>query len=73
MLALALAERLTHERLEPRIGNVPVWDALKPIAEQGIKVGMKALGVPRKNLLNTGFGKALETALDRSRVSGGCA
>jgi hypothetical protein len=73
VLARALAERLTHERLEPRIGNVPVWDVLKPIAEQGIKAGMKSLGVPCKNLLNSGFGKALEAALDRTRVSGGCA
>lgn len=73
VLALALAERLTHERLEPRIGNVPVWDALKPIVQEGIKAGMKAAGVPRKNLLATGFGAALESALSRTRASGGCA
>ena len=71
MLALSLAERLTHERLEPQLGGAPVWDALKPIAEQAIKAGMKELGIPRKNLLATGFGAALESALSRTRASGG--
>ena len=51
VLALALAERLTHERLEPRIGNVPVWDALKPIVQEGIKAGMKAAGVYYSQLI----------------------
>jgi hypothetical protein len=71
VLALAVAERLTHDRLEPRIGNAPVWDALKPLAEQGIRAGMKALGIPRKNLLASDFGRALESAFDRTRLSGG--
>jgi len=61
LLALAVAERLTHARLEPRIG-VPVWDALKPLAERGIKQGMKRLRVPRKNLLATPLGKIVAQA-----------
>ena len=71
LLALALAERLTHERLEPRIGGVPVWDFLKPLAQESIAAGMRALGVPRKNLLDTPLGKAAVDAFER--VSGGCA
>ena len=73
VLALSVAERLTHEKLEPRIGGVAVWNALKPLAEQGIKAGMKSLGVPRKNLFETPLGKIVADAFDRTRVSGGCA
>ena len=72
VLALSIAERLTHEKLEPRIGGVPVWDALKPLAQEGIKAGMKALGVPRRNLLDTPLGKIVSDALGPS-ISGGCA
>lgn len=62
VLALSVAERLTHTHVESRYG-VDVWPALKPLAQEGIKAGMKALGVPRKNLLASEFGKALESAL----------
>ena len=71
LLALAVAERLTHERLEPRIANVAIWDVLKPLAEQGIKAAMKALGVPKRNLFDTPTGKAIAAAVGRTRASGG--
>jgi hypothetical protein len=61
VLALAVAERLTAKHVEPRIG-FPVWDVLKPLAEEGIRAGMKRLRVPRKNLLATPFGKAMARA-----------
>ncbi len=77
VLAMALAERLTHAKVDPHYGvdfaGRVVWPALKPIAQEGIKAAMKALGVPRKNLLDTPLGKAAVAAFDRTRVSGGCA
>ena len=72
MLALSLAQQLTHAHVESRIG-VDVWPALQPLAQEGIRAGMKALGVPRKNLLDTPLGKIVADAFDRTRVSGGCA
>ena len=72
VLALSLAERLTRTHVNPQLG-ASVWDCLKPIAEQGIKAGMKALGVPKKNLLETPLGKVVADAFERTRVSGGAA
>jgi hypothetical protein len=72
VLALAVAERLFGEHVEKRIG-VKVWPALQPLAEEGVKRGMKHLGIPRKNLLNTPVGKSVEAAFQKTRVSGGCA
>jgi hypothetical protein len=63
VLALAVAERLTAKHVESRIG-FPVWDALKPLAERGIKEGMKRLRVPRKNLLATPLGKIVMQAME---------
>ena len=61
-----------YAHVESRIG-VDLWPALKPLAQEGINAGMKALGVPRRNLLETPLGKAVSAAFDRTRASGGCA
>ena len=73
VLALSVVERIILSRAANGSPIPAIWDALKPAAEQAIKAGMKAAGVPRKNLLATGFGAALESALGRTRASGGCA
>jgi len=58
LLVLAIAERATRTRLEPRAG-VPLWDFLEPLAQAAIK----RIGVPRKNLLASGLGKAVQDAI----------
>jgi len=58
LLLLGLAERVTRTRLEPRAGFL-LWDYLKPAAESAIK----RIGVPKRNLLSDGFGKALRDAI----------
>jgi len=56
---LAVAERVTRTRVEPRLG-VPLWDfGLQPVAEGLIR----ELGIPKRNLFKSGFGRAIEVAL----------
>jgi hypothetical protein len=60
---LAVAERVTRTRLEPRLG-VRLWDCgLAPVAA-GI---IRELGIPKRNLFKSGFGRAVEAALGGGR------
>lgn len=55
---LAAAEKVTRTRLEPRAG-FPLWDFIAPLAQAAVK----RMGVPRKNLLSSGLGKAVQDAI----------
>jgi hypothetical protein len=60
---LKVAERVVRTRVEPRLG-VRLWDfGLQPVAEGLIR----ELGVPKRNLFKSGFGRAVEAAIGGGR------
>lgn len=57
LAALNVAERLTRRHVEPHTG--PLWDCAKPVVAELIK----RAGLPARNVLRSGFGKALAEAI----------